>query len=614
MVWLTDAAVIRLGGGSNTRSVGVTQGETPMRALSEVESDVREAKRLGARTVVLVGGEPLVRKDVPKVLSTVLQHSLTPALVTNGRMLVYEKLRQLLVRAHVGYLRVELHGPAAAVHDAIVGVSGAFDQTREGLRSLLLEGPVGLRVDVACTVLATNLEHLDAWVEMVTALPRKSPLCLRLVAPIAVPEPALWPDAESVSRHVGAALMRIQRAGADLVAAWEGFPPCLLEEHGHLRDEVVRCGAPVLGARGGGASLPIESPKERSHPFPCQDCVHEPTCPGAPKGFLANDGEVALRPTRRVRANSFNFEFVRTIPSFNLEPGACTARSLDLSQGTIRSLFVVREEGVSLYESPTADFTDHEVAAVKDELEQIYVDLNEGAALNDFVTHVRRARFDEGCRGCPDRKSCCGAVRIDSEPPFEREERWLKKEVSRLRGRVLDVGCGDQMYHEEMAELIVNGDIEYHGLDPDEAALDRIRARGHGGTLYHGEIESFSFDLGYFDYVLVFRSLNHFRDMTEAFRVISRVMRVQGQIVLCDSPPFAMLRTPEQVSFADENAPVGHEHYRNWTSHQVVEFLKRYPFRVDVHRPVSAKTSNQWILKLMRVPDGADGQPDGRGS
>ena len=603
MVWLTDAAVIRVGGGSNTRYVGVPQQSAPPRSLDEIVSDLKEARRLGARTVVLTGGEPLIRKDLPRVLSSVLQHRLSPGLATNGRMLVYEKIRELLFRARTTYLRVELHGPTAAVHDGIVGVDGAFDQTLGGLRDLLIDAPESLRVDVACTVLATNLSSLGAWVELLAALPRRAPFSLRLVAPLSVDDAAIWPGAEAVADRVNDALERVQASGADLVAAWEGFPPCLLQEQAHVRDEFLRRGAPVLGARGGGAAIALEPPGERSHPLPCQDCVHEATCPGAPKGFLVNDGEQALRPTRAVRANSFNFELSREIPNFHLEPGACTARSIELPLGPVRSLFVMHEAAVSLYESPTADFTDQEVVRVKDELEQVYADLSEGAALDDFMTDVRRARFAEVCPTCPDRASCCGAMLIEPEPPFVREERWLKKEVSRLRGRVLDIGCGDQMYRDEIASLIASGDIEYHGLDPDEAALERIRSRDQGGSLYHGEIETFHFEPGYFDYVLVFRSLNHFRDMTQAFRVISRLMRVQGQIVLCDSPPFAMLRTPQQVTFADNNAPVGHEHYRNWTSHQVVEFLKRFPFRVDVHRPVSNKTSNQWLLKLMRVPD-----------
>jgi hypothetical protein len=97
--------------------------------------------------------------------------------------------------------------------------------------------------------------------------------------------------------------------------------------------------------------------------------------------------------------------------------------------------------------------------------------------------------------------------------------------------------------------------------------------------------------------------------MLKAFGVISDLLRVGGQLVLCDAPPFGMLRTSSQVRFADENAPVGHEHYRNWSSQQVVEFLKRFPFRVEFHRPVGVETSNQWLLELRRV---ADAEPSGR--
>jgi SAM-dependent methyltransferase len=616
MVWLTQPVIVPLGGACNTRYVGVDQapaGALPERPLEHVEVDFIEARRLGARTAVLAGGEPMMRRDLPKLLQALLTQKLVPALATNGRLLVYAKLRQLLVRAHVGYLRVELHGPAQ-VHDSLVGVPGAYDQTLEGLRALLIEAPPSLRIDVACTVLASNLAHLTAWVDTIATLPRRGPVTLRFVAPMAVSTSSEWPRSDQTTTHVGNALARVQQAGADLTAAWEGFAPCLLEPHAHARDELLRCGCSVLGPRETRLSFPVEPPASRVHPLPCQDCIHQPTCPGAPTILLSHEGEAALRPTRSLRANSFNFESVRDIHPFHLAPGACTARTIALRRSPPRFLFLAEDDRVTLYESPTSDFTDTEIAHVKDELEQVYVDVAEGASLTDFLTGVRRARFDPACPGCPDRPRCGGTMRVDPEPPFAREERWLAKEVSRLRGRVLDVGCGDSLYRDEIRALIDRGDIEYHGLDPDLDALDRLRATGIAGTFHPEEIEAFDHEAGYFDYALVLRSVNHFRDMTRAFEVISKLLRVHGQMVLCDSPPFAMLRTPRQVTYADENAPVGHEHYRNWTSHQVIEFLKRFPFRVDVHRPVSAKTSNEWIVKVMRMPDGiaADPSPDPR--
>jgi SAM-dependent methyltransferase len=274
-----------------------------------------------------------------------------------------------------------------------------------------------------------------------------------------------------------------------------------------------------------------------------------------------------------------------------------------LQGNRVRHLILHREGKSTLYRSDTGDFTDAEIRTTKDELEQVYLDLHEKGTLQEFLSAVRRVRTHVECTGCPDRAACCGAVVVDEEPAFEREERWIRKEISRLRGRVLDVGCGDQLYRDLIGKLIADGQIEYHGVDPDGAALERMRSAGVGGTLHHSEIETFEFEPGYFDYILALRSLNHFRDMQKAFSVFARVMRVHGQFVLCDSVAYGLLRTHEQASYADAHAPVGHEHWRNWSSQQVVDFARRYPFRVDVHRPVSARSCNQWIVKLMRIPD-----------
>ncbi len=604
MMPLTDAVVIRVGGPTNARDVGSAGGTTAPRSLDEIVADMQSARRGGARLAILVGGEPTVRRELPLMLKAAAKVGLASGLLTNGRMLSYPAVRAALTKTGVAYVRVAVHGPSAEVHDALVRVEGAFRQTFDGLSALLREAPASCRVDVACTVARANVEHLDAWVDLLAGLPRAATLGLRLIAPWTGLADDEWAEWEAVGERVSVALERAVAAGADIVVSWEGFPPCLLPAVPHLRDETLRYAVPMFGPEEAGGALVAEPASGREHPFPCQECVHESTCPGAPRPFLLRAGESALRPTSAVRANSFNFELVRDFPGQEPRPGACPVRDIPIQGDRCRTVFLAGDHALSLYHSPTSDFTDAEVRRVKDETHQLYIDLSAGAALTDFMAEVRRVRWHAQCQSCADRASCAATVVADAEPPFQREERWLRKEVSRLRGRVLDVGCGDQLYRDELAALLANGDIEYHGLDPDAAALARFGEAVHGGTLHHGTIEQFSWEPGYFDYVLCFRSINHFRDMVRAFQVISRLMRVQGQMVLCDSPPFGMLRRPDQVSFADQHAPVGHEHYRNWTSYQVIDFLKRYPFRVDVHRPVNPQTSNQWIVKVMRVPDG----------
>jgi SAM-dependent methyltransferase len=532
-------------------------------------------------------------------------------MVTHGRRLEDRDTRQLLYTCRVSYLRIALHGASDEVHDGLVGLERAFQRTTAGLKALLREAPPTLAIEVAVTVTASNLGQLEALVDLIASWPRGGELGLRLVCPVVSSPAGGWPPAEETALKLRAALRRAQRAG--LQPLWEGFPPCLIEELGHQRDEVLRCAAPIYGIEKMTATFPREVGGDRQLPLPCQECLHNETCPGAPVAFLERDGEEALRPVRSVRANSFNFELQEDSAaagqlgglSFVIRQHDCPVRRLTLEGPPLRwVLLELAGPGseIALYRTPTSDFTEATIREIKDKLEQLYLDTRlDAAVLDDFVESIRRLRLHQECRTCPDRPRCPTTFVIDPEPPFQREERWLRKEVSRMRGRVLDVGCGEQRYRDEVDWLLTRGFIEYHGLDPDAGALDRMRQSGFTGTLHQGDIESFEWDGVAFDYLLMLRSFNHLRDLDRSFQVASQVMRPGAQLVICDSPPFALLRHPRQVAYADENAPVGHEHFRNWTSHQVVELLSRFPFRVDIHRPISANTSNQWILKLMRT-------------
>lgn len=606
VVSLTNAVVIAVGGPTARRIPGSADGHSLARGLKELARDLLIASRKsGVELAVLVGGEPLARRDLSQMLQLVSKVELLPGLVTDGRLLANPAIRKLLIERGVAYLRLGLYGAKASTHDALVGDEGAFDEVMGGLASIMSEGPDSLLVDVAITVTATNLDELEAMVEAVATLPRRATLGLRFVAPLTGLTDEEWPSTVLATTSVAAALTRIGAFGAAIVTTWEGFPPCTLpEELTHLRDETLRYGAVGLGPPESALALPREERGSRCHPLPCQECIHRTTCPGVPVATLDSEGEAEniLKPTRSVMANSFNYELEQRLDGFHLEAGRCSAMSLALPIGALRSMFFDDARGVSLYTTPTADFTDAQIGVVKDELEQLYLDQSTGAALDDFTTSVRRLRRHRECRECPDRRRCPTAFIADDEAPFLREERWLRKEVSRLRGRVLDVGCGELLYREELDQLIAEGAVEYCGLDPDEETLEKLASSGFKGTLLQGEIEDFQAEASAFDYVLAFRSLNHFRDVARAFSVVTSVLREQGQLLLCDSPPFGMVRTREQVRFADTYARHGHEHFRNWTSHQVVALLRRFPMRLNVHRPVTRETSNQWILKYLRTP------------
>lgn len=604
-----QTAVVRVGGSHNARPLGGRGRSSPERGLAEIAADVAAARSQGARSVVFAGGEPTTRRDLAALLALARRAGLAPGLVTSGRALVYPAVREKLVRGQASYVRVLLHAPVPAVHDRLVGVEGAFEQTYSGLAALLVEAQEQMLVDVACTVVAANAGLLDDLVRSLSGLEHNASLAIRFVAPLAGLDEDEWPAREVVGQVARA----LELAGS-LQASWEGFPPCLLAQYAEARDESLRWGVPAFGPEDAGDALLRDADADRKKPFPCQDCVHEATCPGAPSALLEHWGEAALEPVRGVRANSFNFELVEELGKLSPAAESCPVRACARGADPVRDLVLLRDGVASLYHSPTNDFTDAEIRYTRDELEQLYLDTSETAVLTEFMSGIRRLHPHAACAACPHRVECPATWVIDSELPFLREERWLRKEVSRARGRVLDVGCGEQPYREEIAAGIASGRLDYHGIDPDAAAIERFRAAGIGGKLEVGSIEELEVPRGHYDYVLVFRSLNHFLDLERAFAVIERALRVEGMLYVCDSVVFGMLRTHAQVEFADTHAAVGHEHYRNWSSHQLLEFLQRFRFRVNAHRPVGVHGSNQWMLKLLRTPDaGTAGDVPDRG-
>ncbi|MDP3427455.1 MAG: radical SAM protein, partial [Humidesulfovibrio sp.] len=81
----------------------------------------------GVRYATLTGGEPLLHPQWLEVCTAAMRHFADVQLVTNGMLLSverYEALREAGLRA----IKVSLDGPTAAVHDALRGMAGCFNQ------------------------------------------------------------------------------------------------------------------------------------------------------------------------------------------------------------------------------------------------------------------------------------------------------------------------------------------------------------------------------------------------------------------------------------------------------------------------------------------------------
>ena len=558
---LQHTVIVRVGGAVNERCVGCAGGSTPERSLADLTRDFEAAQEQGARRVLLVGGEPTMRGDLAAVLKAAARLGLSAGLATNGRMLLYPGVRRRLLEAGVDYLRFSLHGGSAHEHDSLVGLDGAFAQALAALRAWLEEAPTEARVDVACTVTASNVDRLEPLAALLAGLAGRPRLVLRLVAPMSGVRPA---PLETVSRHLGV-LLSGQTA---LPTVWEGFPHGVLEAYAHLRCEDLRRELPALGPAEAGGAIPREEPQETT-----------------------------------LRANSFNFELLAELDGFEANPADCPALDLELDGGPDRHLLLQRPGRADLYRSPTRDFADPVIRQVKEQTEQLYLDTSPRAALGELARHVRRVRALARCLDCQHRQACCGAAAVQPGDPFEPQERWLKEQLQKLRGRVLDVGCGEQPYQEQLGALVQSGEVEYHGLDPDRRALDTLAGSGLDENLHHGRVEEFAGHDGAFDWVLALRALNHVEDLERALDVMTAALAPGGRLLLSDMTVYGLLRTAEQVAAADAaGGPGGQQHFRNWDSHRVLQRCRRHPLDLLVHQPVTPGTSNEWFLLLERRP------------
>ncbi len=126
---------------------GVEDASKEVLSLDECRRVIMEAQELGVSVINFVGGEPLLRRDLPEVIGTVNKTLSTTVMFTNGQLL--EKRAEELKQAGLDSVYVSLQSSTAIIHDEITGVSGIFDRAVRGIESAR---KLGLSTGVSCCI------------------------------------------------------------------------------------------------------------------------------------------------------------------------------------------------------------------------------------------------------------------------------------------------------------------------------------------------------------------------------------------------------------------------------------------------------------------------------
>jgi len=112
---------------------------------------IRELRDLGCRTLVLSGGEPLLRGDVLEVAREGARLGLQVVMASNGTMIGKEEA-EAIRDAGVRCVSIAINGARAETHEALTGVRGSFEAALKGARACV-EAGLDLQVNTVATTL-----------------------------------------------------------------------------------------------------------------------------------------------------------------------------------------------------------------------------------------------------------------------------------------------------------------------------------------------------------------------------------------------------------------------------------------------------------------------------
>lgn len=122
--------------------------------------------------------------------------------------------------------------------------------------------------------------------------------------------------------------------------------------------------------------------------------------------------------------------------------------------------------------------------------------------------------------------------------------------------RVLDVGCGTGRY----CELLAKRGAKVVGIDPSSKMLECAKRKITPDCRFElrlGKIEDADFPDNHFDLIVSALTVGHIPVLEPVIRMVSRVIRNRGRLIVSDMHPYWFVSGFDYVKFCDKS---GQEH------------------------------------------------------
>lgn len=130
-----------------------------LRTVEQCEAEFELGRKRGATRLIISGGEASIHPKFHYLIKRGIELGYDKVqTVTNGRMWAYPKFVNRAIAAGLSEVTFSMHGHTAKLHDRLVGVPGAFEQSLKGLKHCL--SIRGLIVSVDIVLMKPNVALL----------------------------------------------------------------------------------------------------------------------------------------------------------------------------------------------------------------------------------------------------------------------------------------------------------------------------------------------------------------------------------------------------------------------------------------------------------------------
>lgn len=254
----------------------------------------------GAKKLNLHGGEVTLRDDLPKILRLARKVGFEAiTLVTNGVKLGDLRYVRALIAAGVTHVRMSVHAPDAAGHDAIVVVPGAFEKLTRGIAHLKKLGiPLGLNF----VLVRENAAKLPAFLkrfvvdegieDVIVYFPHERGMMAINAAEIGV-------SYDEARPHLLKAAALLDEAGKLPALLIANVPPCAAPELADLLLDWERdpkeAGAAMLNPEGRKTDLKAMKDGQKGVVPACRACALKDRCRGVEGEYVKRFGDGEFR-------------------------------------------------------------------------------------------------------------------------------------------------------------------------------------------------------------------------------------------------------------------------------------------------------------------------------